>query len=168
MNTRYEYQHEWYLKHREEKLKQQHDYHLANQDSCNKKSRLHYQKNKKRINQQRTIIRQNSIETRLANNLRTRISRLLKGNHKELSTFKLISCSIEFLKNHLETQFTEGMSWENYGRGWNGKGMKEWHIDHKIPFGSVNLNNPEEQKRICHWNNLQPMWALENIVKSDK
>jgi hypothetical protein len=38
---------------------------------------------------------------------------------------KLVGCSIEYLKSHLEKQFTEGMNWSNYGK---------WHVDHKKPL----------------------------------
>ena len=163
-----QYSKEYYKINRIQRLEQGKEYQIKNKEHINKRAKKYYQKNKKRINRQRTVTRQNSIEIRLANNLRTRIGRLLKGNHRSLSTLKLIGCSIEFLKNHLESQFTEGMSWENYGRGWNGKGMQEWHIDHIIPFEKFNLSDEKEQSLACNYTNLQPMWALENIVKSNK
>ena len=77
------------------------------------------------------------------------------------------SCSIEFLKKHLESQFKEGMNWKNQGRGWENKGMQEWHIDHKIPCASFNLSKKSEQRECFHYTNLQPLWAKENYKKGN-
>ena len=52
-----------------------------------------------------------------------------------------------------------GMTWENYG---------EWHLDHMRPCASFNLEDPEEQKKCFHWTNLQPLWAKDNLAKSDR
>ena len=72
---------------------------------------------------------------------------------------ELTGCSKNDLLKHLESKFTEGMTFENYG---------EWHIDHIRPCASFNLEDPEEQKKCFHWTNLQPLWALDNIRKGDK
>lgn len=74
---------------------------------------------------------------------------------------ELIGCDIEHLIKHLESQFRDGMSWDNYG-------IKGWHIDHIIPCNAFNLWNPEEQKKCFHYTNLQPLWASENLAKSDR
>ena len=55
------------------------------------------------------------------------------------------------------------MTWDNYG---NGHGY--WNIDHKIPLSIVDLTNREEFLKVCHYTNLQPMWAIENIIKGNK
>ena len=60
------------------------------------------------------------------------------------------------------------MSWDNYGRGDNGKGLQEWNIDHIIPLASFDLSKEEEQHKACNWTNLQPMWAKDNKIKQDK
>ena len=52
-----------------------------------------------------------------------------------------------------------GMTWDNYG---------EWHIDHIKPCSSFNMLIEEERKRCFHYTNLQPLWAIDNIKKSDK
>lgn len=71
-------------------------------------------------------------------------------------TMELTSCSKEDHIKHLESQFTDGMTWENYGK---------WHIDHIRPCSSFNLEDPEEQKKCFHWTNLQPLWAIDNLKK---
>ena len=55
------------------------------------------------------------------------------------------------------------MTWENWG---NKKG--EWSIDHKYPLSKVDLTDREQLLRVCHYTNLQPLWASENIMKGNK
>lgn len=71
----------------------------------------------------------------------------------------MIGCSIEELKQYLEKQFKEGMTWDNYG---------EWHIDHIIPCAAFDLTKEEEQLKCFNYTNLQPLWAEENEKKGDK
>ena len=94
-------------------------------------------------------------------NLRTRIHTVLTAKHivKEVTTKKLTGCTLEYLKNYLEKKFKDGMSWDNYG---------QWHIDHIRPCASFNLLDPIEQKICFHYTNLQPLWAEENLKKSNK
>jgi hypothetical protein len=91
--------------------------------------------------------------------VRTRLFFKSKNFKKKNSTFKIIGCTPEFLKEHLEQQFTEGMSWGN-------QGLYGWHIDHKIPLSSSNTE--EEIYKLCHYTNLQPLWAEDNLKKSNK
>ena len=63
----------------------------------------------------------------------------------------------------MESQFTLGMNWDNYGRG---KG--KWNIDHIIPCDSFNLLDEEEQKKCFHYTNLQPLWFEDNLYKANK
>jgi hypothetical protein len=71
----------------------------------------------------------------------------------------IIGCSPEFLKEYLENQFAEGMSWDNHGQ-------YSWHIDHIIPLSSAKTD--EEIYKLCHYTNLQPLWAEDNLRKSNK
>lgn len=96
---------------------------------------------------------------RLVNVLRARVRGAIKNGHKSAKTMELLGCSIEEVKSHLESQFTEGMTWDNYGK---------WHIDHIIPCASFDLTDPEQQKKCFHYTNLQPLWATENISKGAK
>lgn len=91
--------------------------------------------------------------------LRNRVGFYLKKNSysRKNTTFEIVGCTPQELKLHLEEKFTDGMSWNNQG---------EWHIDHKIPLSSANTE--EELYKLCHFTNLQPMWAAENLKKGSK
>jgi hypothetical protein len=90
---------------------------------------------------------------------RTRLIEFLKIKNitKKNKTFNYIGCTPQFLKEYLETKFVSGMSWDNHG---------EWHIDHIIPLSSA--KNENDVYMLCHYTNLQPLWAEENLRKSNK
>jgi hypothetical protein len=76
-------------------------------------------------------------------------------------TEELLGYSIATLRLHLERQFERGMTWDNYG---------EWHVDHILPVASFNFTSPDDPDFRACWamTNLRPMWAADNIRKSDK
>ena len=100
--------------------------------------------------------RQTNPQARLANRLRVRLHSALKGARKSAHTLELLGCQISDLVGHLESKFKPGMTWENHGK---------WHIDHIMPLASFDLSDPEQQRMACHWTNLQPLWADENMRK---
>ena len=95
----------------------------------------------------------------LKNRMRGRLRNYLTTLNitKKNKTFEIVGCSPQFLKEHLEKQFVDGMTWEN---------RNKWHIDHKLPLSSANTE--EELHKLCHYTNLQPLWAEENLKKSNK
>ena len=93
--------------------------------------------------------------------LRGRIHDALRGKQKIGSAIKDTGCTVTELKTYLEFKFQDGMSWENYG-------INGWHIDHIIPLSSFDLTNREEFLKAVHYTNLQPLWALDNLIKGDK
>lgn len=105
--------------------------------------------------------RHNDPNYRLKCYLRSRLWHAINEQKakKTNDTHTLVGCSIEELKQHLEKQFKEGMTWDNYG---------EWHIDHIIPCSKFDLTKKEEQLKCFNYTNLQPLWAEENIKKGDK
>ena len=122
-----------------------------------KRHKRYYDKNKKEIYSRKS----KNLNYRLNNNLRSRIKKFLKCFNitKNNTTFKIVGCSPEFLKEYLEKQFIDNMSWDNYG-------IFGWHIDHIIPLSSA--NNEEDAHKLCHYTNLQPLWARDNLIKSNK
>jgi hypothetical protein len=98
---------------------------------------------------------------KLNHNVKARLSVFLKKNNitKKNKTFELVGCTPQELKEHLEKQFREGMTWENHVKyGWN--------IDHIIPLSSATTE--EELYKLCHFTNLQPLWAEENLSKGNR
>jgi hypothetical protein len=91
--------------------------------------------------------------------LRNRLFYILKDKRfsKNKKTLEILGDSIENVKKFIEDQFIEGMTWENHG---------EWHIDHKKPLSSAQTE--EEIYKLCHYSNLQPLWAFDNLSKGSK
>jgi hypothetical protein len=103
---------------------------------------------------------------RIVVNMRTRMGHALRKYNdfkKDFKTLDILGCTIEELIKHLEAQFKDRMSWENYGFG-----NDKWNIDHIIPCSSFDLTDPEQQKKCFHYTNLQPLWQLDNISKGAK
>jgi hypothetical protein len=100
---------------------------------------------------------------KLIGNFRTAIYTVLKENNvtKYGHYFEILGYQPQQLINHLEIQFKDGMSWDNYG---------EWHVDHKLPITYFKFNDvtDDEFKKCWSLENLQPMWGGENISKSNK
>lgn len=95
----------------------------------------------------------------LKRNLRNRFKQALKNNYKSGSAVELLGISVIEFKKYLESLFKPGMTWENYG---------DWHIDHIFPLSGGDLTDINFLKKVCHYTNLQPLWAMENLSKADK
>lgn len=96
--------------------------------------------------------------------IRNKVYLALRGIRKSAPTERLIGCSFDQLKQHLESLWQPGMSWDNYGKHQE----DSWEIDHRIPVSSFNLVDPEQQKQCFHFSNLQPLWRRDNRAKSKK
>lgn len=120
-------------------------------------------KNKLKRRQQAKIRYDSEPAFKLLGNLRCRMRYALKNNQKCGHTIKLLMCTVDDWRKHLEGQFTEGMSWNNYG---NKKG--QWTVDHIIPCDFFNLIDPVEQYMCFRWQNTQPMWHVKNLSKGNK
>ena len=100
---------------------------------------------------------------KLISNFRTAIYTVLKESNvdKYGHYFDILQYTPEQLINHLELQFKDTMCWDNYG---------EWHVDHKLPITHFNISEMGDEEFMRCWSldNLQPMWGIENIRKSNK
>jgi hypothetical protein len=105
--------------------------------------------------------RQEDMFFKIKSNLSSRLSDLIKNRGVGQRTVELLGCDKDVFLQHLEAQFTEGMTWENYG-------LKGWHVDHIIPISSYDLTNEDEVKKLCHYSNLQPLWWYDNLEKGNK
>ncbi len=122
-------------------------------------------KNQKRLYLKRQERYKTDIAYHVACKCRHRIamalSRRAKGLSKSDKTIKLLGCTFAELKCYIESKFTQGMSWQNVLDA-------KIHLDHIRPISSFNLLNHEEQLAAFNYMNLQPLWAHDNYVKSDK
>jgi hypothetical protein len=96
---------------------------------------------------------------RLAEALRSRLYQAIRWESKAGSAVSDLGCSIPELKQYLESKFQPGMTWDNYG---------QWHIDHINPLAKFDLTDREQFLQACHFTNLQPLWAVDNLAKRDK
>jgi hypothetical protein len=139
------------------------NYRLKNIDRITKKCRLYYQKNRKLCIERNQTYIKNRLKVdplyRLITKMRTRTGLGLKGYYKCAHTEQLLGCSFEKLKIYLESKFLPGMTWQNHT-------IYGWHVDHIKPLASFNLSKPEEQYKAFNYNNLQPLWGIDNLVKS--
>jgi hypothetical protein len=96
---------------------------------------------------------------KLKHRLRSRLTIAIKRAKlsKRLgSAIRDLGCTVEELKLHIEAQFVDGMSWDTYGG---------WHVDHIKPLSAFDLSQRDQIVLACHYSNLQPLWALDNLRK---
>lgn len=91
--------------------------------------------------------------------VRALIKQCLKtsGTEKTSRTSQILGCTTKQFKEHLERQFLPTMGWHNFS---------EWHIDHIVPVSSAKTE--EEVIALNHFTNLRPLWASENLRKSNR
>jgi hypothetical protein len=154
---------EYYQENKEEINRKNKKYYEENKEQLLKTCKEYVQHNREKINKKRMERYHNDPEFKMTHLMRTRINDLLTriGASKESTTINLVGCTIETLKEHLESQFKEGMTWENHG-------VKGWHIDHATPCASFDLSDPDQQKECFHYTNLQPLWWWENLEKGSR
>ena len=75
------------------------------------------------------------------------------GTPKEALTIELLGYSSTEFKKHIESLFTEGMTWENHG---------EWHIDHIIDVSTFSPDTPPSVVNAL--SNLRPLWATTREI----
>jgi hypothetical protein len=147
-----------------EKIQEKHYKHyILNKERIDTYNRQWYENNKSRMQNYHAQYcnnkYKNDINFKICTILRSRLNKAVKRNQKSGSAVRDLGCTIDFLKTYLESMFLSGMSWSNHG---------EWEIDHILPLSSFDRSNPEELKKACHYTNLQPLWAKDNLSKSNK
>jgi hypothetical protein len=94
----------------------------------------------------------------IANKLRVRFLAAFAAGSKAGSAVRMLGCTIAEFRCQMESQWSEGMSWKNYGRG-------GWHIDHIKPISWFDLTDAKQQALACHHTNLHPAWESDNCSK---
>lgn len=146
-------------------------YHAAHRDLSNAKRRDYYANHREETNE-KDRIRGTERHHKLygkdpSYTLRTRISALMRYSLRHGSKSKSLDDILDYtmpeLKDHIESLFTENMSWDAYMRG-------EIHIDHKRPIVSFHIGSVDDQdfKECWALDNLQPLWAFDNLSKGAK
>ena len=153
-------------------------YREANKEVIAEKSRAYYRANTELVKDRQKAYKQKNREAlkvtrndylkrkyhsdpqfRLKALLRSRITKALKNGQKSGSAVKDLGCTLWEFKEHIERQFTDGMTWENYG---------DWHLDHIVPLTSFDLTDRPQFLSACHYTNYQPLWADDNVKKGAK
>jgi hypothetical protein len=156
-----------YLKNREKRLQYFSDWQKDNRDRLNDYHQKWREKNIDKHREYKRKYEKHRKDTdplyKLITNFRTAIWTVLKESNvdKYGHYFDVLQYSPEELINHLEKQFKDDMTWDNYGI---------WHVDHKLPITSFDIQEMGDEEFMRCWclDNLQPMWGEENIRKSNK
>jgi hypothetical protein len=98
---------------------------------------------------------------KLQMNLRCRLSKVFRLKTKPCSASRITGCTREELRAYIADKFQPGMTWDNYGH-------KGWHVDHIVPISAFDLSDEQQLKAACHYTNLQPLWAFDNLSKGGK
>lgn len=137
-----------YLENREAILEYSARYRADNKDAKNNRDRLYVRERLKRDPLFRLIY---AMRNRIFTAFRD------KAISQRSKTNEILGCDWATLRKNIEAKFTGGMSWDNYG---------SWHVDHIVPLASANTE--AEIVALCHYLNLQPLWAADNIRKGAK
>ena len=140
---------------------QQREYRQENKEEIAAKQRKYGQEHKEEIAAKNRKRYANDPAYAMSRRLRNRMGKAVKAaglDKKCASSSKLLGISYQGLKEWLEAQFTEGMTWEN---------RSDWHVDHIVPCTAFDLL-VEQNQHICFWyKNLQPLWGPDNLQKSN-
>ena len=137
------------------------EYYYKDHEKSKRRLRVAAKANKEKRQEYANRKYANDVNFRLRKLIRSRIFRSIGGKAKPASPIKALGCTLAELKAYLESKFQMGMAWENWG-------VYGWHVDHIRPLASFDLTDPVQFGIACHYTNLQPLWAKDNLSKSDK
>ena len=134
-------------------------YYQENKEEKAEYQKIYYQENKEKVNEYRVNYFNSHPIRKLRSRLRSRTNSFFKykGYKKKTSTEKILGANWKTVESFMEAKFVDGMNWDNIG---------EWHIDHIIPLSSAETE--QETIKLCHYTNLQPLWAFDNLSKGNK
>jgi len=185
-----EYRKEYYIKNKEKELDYQKsrtkkilteeekekmrlyssEYRKNNKDKVKKSRDKWKENNNDKISNYNKNKRSTDVNFKLKSNLRTSISNIISKNGylKKSNTYKILGCSFEEFKQHIESLWEDWMSWDNYGNPKDGlvEPNKTWDIDHIIPI--ITAKTEDDIYRLNHYTNLQPLCSYVNrFIKRD-
>lgn len=158
-SCRKKYDKKYYEENKDKLSEHKKKYRQENKENISKQQKQYQKENKERRNEYQNKRKQKDPLYRLRCNISISIYKSMKnkGYTKRSQTYKILGCSYEDFKLHIERQFKDGMSWENAGK---------WHYDHIYPISLA--KNYEELIKLNHYTNFQPLWAIDNIKKGNK
>lgn len=154
-----------YLRNRQNIINRVEQYLSENRDAINEKRRNRIKTEEMKRQKREWALKEYKLkygkdnEYTIKAKLRARMRTALSKKYKSGSAVLELGCTIKELIKYLEGKFKDDMSWENYGK---------WHIDHIKPLSSFDLTNENEFKEAVNFKNLQPLWAEDNLRKSNK
>lgn len=156
-----------YEKNRGKRIQSSKNWAIKNKERLSDYQRKYHKENKEKIRETKRNYERTRKSTdphyKLIGNFRTAIYQVLKENNvnKNGHYFEVLGYSQEELIKHLEKQFINGMTWDNYGK---------WHVDHIRPITSFDIKEIGDEEFLKCWglDNLQPLWGVDNIRKSNK
>jgi hypothetical protein len=149
----------YYLAHKDE-LRIKHD-NDEFRDRRRKTRKRWVEKNRVRYNSYFSQYHKDKPSAKLAHAVRTSINRVLDGKIKHFRSEEILGCSFEFFKCYLESQFVDGMTWDNHGMG-----EGNWNIDHTPPLAYYNHECPLQHAEAFRWYHTNPKWTGDNISKN--
>ena len=168
-----DYNNYYYNTNKDTILPKQRAYHQEHKEERNKKQREYNKKNWDSTGREKDRIRKKKkydedAQYRLKSQLRHRLWMALKAQNasKNKKTMEYLGCSVEHYYKHMESQFRDGMNWENMGT--KPDGTPGWQRDERKPCAEFDFTNEEEIHMCFHYTNLQPLWKEENQDKGDK
>lgn len=154
----------------EKERKYQLDWYYANREKINEARAKKNNPLKNTLSQQEYFFscKPDNVDTKLhrdkiVQHIRRVVICMIKNIHDEHPTLRRIGTTTPEFKKWIESKFTDGMSWENYG---NKKHC--WSIDHIWPITRWNLSSRAHRRMCNHFTNLRPMWHVDNIKKGNK
>ena len=158
-----DYKKQWNINNSEEILVRRKKYREGNKEKISEQKKRYRNNNKDKIAKYMRKYKyrrmKEDVGFYLRERLRTRLYNALKNNYKTGSAINDLGCSIKELMVYLESKFQSGMTWANKGK---------WHIDHIIPLSNFDLTDKKQLRKACHYSNLQPLWAIDNLKKGSK
>ena len=135
----------------------------ANKEKITERNKRYHKANKEKINKYYKERRKRDIKFRLHGVFSSAIWMALKERNVSKnghSWEKILKYTTQDLIEHLERQFRDGMNWNNYGK-------YGWHVDHIKPKSLFDFTSYEDEEFQECWSleNLQPLWAEENLKK---
>ena len=136
-------------------------WHEANKKAIAEKRKQYYQANKEAFAERN----KNRLKTDPIYKFKYNVRRLIYNSFKrgtnqfskKAKTEQILGCTIEEFRKYIQAKFKKGMSFDNHG---------QWHLDHIVPLSIAATE--EEIIKLNHYTNFQPLWAEDNLSKSDK